>query len=209
MRVEKGYRGSVPCARRRFRLDLSWYSTHTGTCPAQFRKGSTLQSLGWELFLPPRHPSIGGGIAHEPRAPTSAIAPVISALVLGLLYLSHPTLAARVSTSGPCQKPTYAPQQTKARHGPGCDVTSFGGLCVASFAFKQESDAYKPEENLPQHGIASPSHDGFLQIPYPTVARSKQGFIDWPTGCVGDAASAFTSSGYAVACALVRCVPQH
>jgi hypothetical protein len=106
MRVEKRYRGSVPCARRRSRLDLSWYSTHTGTCPAQLIKGSTLQSRGGAYFSHPRHPLIGGGIAYEPRAPTSAIAPVISALVLGLLYLSHPTLAARVSTSGPCQEET-------------------------------------------------------------------------------------------------------
>ena len=42
---------------------------------------------------------------------------------------------------------------------------------MAAFAFKQESDTYRPEENPSRYGIAYPSHDGFQQIPYGHTSR--------------------------------------
>src|SRR5215469_1255501 len=53
-----------------------------------------------------------------------------------------------------------------AENGKHNDVSNLGGLRVAAFAFKQESDTYRPEENPSRYGIAYPSHDGFQQIPY-------------------------------------------
>src|SRR5215470_3411758 len=71
---------------------------------------------------------------------------------------------------------TYAPQQTVAL--PALQLT-FDGFRVAVFAFKEASDAYRPEGNLSRYGIASPSHDGFRQIPYGRTSQDSQSLSRW------------------------------
>ena len=52
-------------------------------------------------------------------------------------------------------------------------------LRVAAFAFKQESDTYRPEENPSRHGMAPPAHDGFRQIPYGHTSRDSPSLSRW------------------------------
>src|SRR5262249_46898981 len=56
---------------------------------------------------------------------------------------------------------------------------TFDGFRVAVFAFKEASDAYRPEGNLSRYGIASPSHDGFRQIPYGRTSQDSLSLSRW------------------------------